>query len=65
MRLPDHVAVGMYGMSETATCVACARSDDPPAVRRETFGRPLAGMDVRIVDPETGSAPPERHCWRA
>jgi acyl-CoA synthetase (AMP-forming)/AMP-acid ligase II len=50
---PEHVAVGMYGMSETATCVACARWDDPPAVRRETFGRPLEGMDVRIVDPET------------
>ena len=44
----------MYGMSETATCVACARWDDPPAVRRETFGRPLAGMTVRIADPETG-----------
>ncbi|HWP67161.1 MAG TPA: class I adenylate-forming enzyme family protein [Candidatus Limnocylindria bacterium] len=53
---PDHLAVGMYGMSETATCVACARSDDPPAVRRETFGRPLPGMEVRIVDPETGEA---------
>jgi len=51
---PDHLAVGMYGMSETATCVACARWDDPPAVRRETFGRPLAGMTVRIAAPETG-----------
>jgi fatty-acyl-CoA synthase len=53
---PDHLSVGMYGMSETATCVACARFDDPPAVRRETFGRPLPGMDVRIADPETGRA---------
>jgi fatty-acyl-CoA synthase len=53
---PEHLAVGMYGMSETATCVACARWDDPPAVRRETFGRPLPGMDVRIADPETGRA---------
>jgi fatty-acyl-CoA synthase len=51
---PDHLAVGMYGMSETATCVACARFDDPPAIRRETFGRPLAGMEIRIVDPDTG-----------
>lgn len=51
---PDHVTVGMYGMSETATCVACARHDDPPAVRRETFGRPLAGMEIRIVDADTG-----------
>jgi len=55
---PGHLAVGMYGMSETATCVACARTEDPPAVRRETFGRPLAGMDVRIVDPETGTPTP-------
>jgi len=53
---PEHLAVGMYGMSETATCVACARSDDPPDVRRETFGRPLAGMEIRIVDPDTGRA---------
>ena len=63
---PEHRAVGMYGMSETATCVACARFDDPPAVRRETFGRPLAGMEVRIVDPDTGAvaeagAPGEIH----
>ncbi|HLK10695.1 MAG TPA: AMP-binding protein [Candidatus Binatia bacterium] len=51
-----HRAVGMYGMSETATCVACARFDDPEAVRTGTFGRPLAGMEVRIVDPESGRA---------
>lgn len=52
---PEHLAVGMYGMSETATCVACARFDDPVEIRRETFGRPLAGMTVRIVDPERGT----------
>jgi len=50
----DHVSVGMYGMSETATCVTCGRWDDPEPIRCGTFGRPLAGMDVRIVDPETG-----------
>ena len=52
---PDHLAVGMYGMSETATCVACARVDDPPEIRRGTFGRPLPGMEIRIVDPESGA----------
>ena len=51
--VPGHTAVGMYGMSETATCVTCARFDDPEPIRRGTFGRPLAGMEVRIVDPET------------
>ncbi len=49
----DHRAVGMYGMSETATCVACARWDDPEEIRCGTFGRPLAGMEVRIVDPDS------------
>jgi fatty-acyl-CoA synthase len=52
----DHVAVGCYGMSETATFVSAARWDDPAPVRMETFGRPLAGMDLRIVDPESGRA---------
>jgi acyl-CoA synthetase (AMP-forming)/AMP-acid ligase II len=50
---PDHVSVGMYGMTETATCVTCARWDDPEPIRCGTFGRPLAGMDVRIVEPGT------------
>jgi fatty-acyl-CoA synthase len=47
----DHVSVGMYGMTETATCVACGRWDDPEPIRVGTFGRPLAGMEVRIIDP--------------
>jgi fatty-acyl-CoA synthase len=46
----DHRAIGMYGMSETATCVTAARWDDPEAIRTGTFGRPLAGMELRIVD---------------
>lgn len=50
---PQHHAVGMYGMSETATCVACARWDDDEPIRVGTFGRPLEGMTVRIVDPES------------
>ena len=53
---PDHVSVGMYGMTETATCVTCARWDDPAPTRLGTFGRPLGGMELRIVDPETGHA---------
>jgi fatty-acyl-CoA synthase len=52
----DHRTIGVYGMSETATCVTAARFDDPEAVRTGSFGRPLAGMEVRIADPETGAA---------
>jgi acyl-CoA synthetase (AMP-forming)/AMP-acid ligase II len=50
----DHLAIGVYGMSETATCVTAARWDDPENVRTDTFGRPLDGMQVKIVNPETG-----------
>jgi fatty-acyl-CoA synthase len=50
---PGHHAVGVYGMSETATCVTAARWDDPEPIRVETFGRPLPGMEIRIADPET------------
>ncbi len=49
----DHVSVGMFGMTETATCVTCGRWDDPAPLRTGTFGPPLAGMEVRIADPET------------
>jgi fatty-acyl-CoA synthase len=50
---PDHVSVGMYGMTETATCITCARWEDPEPIRTRTFGRPHAGMELRIVDPES------------
>src|SRR5215470_4872748 len=55
----DHRTIGVYGMSETATCVTAARFDDPEAVRTGSFGRPLPGMEVRIADPETGAALPQ------
>src|SRR6185369_16571052 len=49
----DHQAIGVYGMSETATCVAAARSTDPETLRTTTFGRPLDGTELRIIDTET------------
>ena len=52
---PDHRAIGVYGMSETATCVTAARWDDPEEVRIGSFGVPLDGMELRIVDPDTGA----------
>jgi fatty-acyl-CoA synthase len=51
---PDHRAIGVYGMSETATFVCAARHDDAEAVRTTTFGRPLEGMELKIASPETG-----------
>jgi fatty-acyl-CoA synthase len=54
----DHHAIGVYGMSETATCVSASRWDDPEPVRCGTFGRPLEGMEVRVVDPQTRAPQP-------
>jgi len=50
---PDHVTVGAYGLSETATLVCAGRWTDPADLRQRGFGRPLPGVDVRVVDPET------------
>jgi fatty-acyl-CoA synthase len=50
---PDHQAVGMYGMSETATCVTCASWDESREIRVTTAGRPVPGASIRIIDPET------------
>ncbi len=56
---PRHQTIGVYGMSETATCVTAARFDDPEPVRTGSFGRPLPGMEVRIADPESGAPLPD------
>ncbi|MCX8073501.1 MAG: acyl--CoA ligase [Candidatus Binatia bacterium] len=53
-----HFAVGMYGLSETATCVACARWTDPREVRMNTCGNPLPGTEIRIVSAEDGRVLP-------
>lgn len=55
---PDNHTIGVYGMSETATCVTAARWDDPEPIRCGTFGKPLADMEVRIIDAETKSPLP-------
>jgi fatty-acyl-CoA synthase len=53
---PDNVTIAAYGMSETATLCCSGRWDDPVALRQRGFGQPLPGVDVRILDPESGTA---------
>ncbi|MBI1722949.1 MAG: acyl--CoA ligase [Gemmatimonadetes bacterium] len=43
-----------YGLTETGPTVTMTRAGDPPAQRIETVGRPLPGVEVRIVDVMTG-----------
>jgi fatty-acyl-CoA synthase len=43
-----------YGLTETGPTVSITRPEDPPDRRVETVGRPLPGVEVRIVDLGTG-----------
>jgi fatty-acyl-CoA synthase len=58
---PDHQAVGSWGMSETGPLATCSRFDEPLADRAGAHGRPMPGLELRIVDAETGAPlPPDR-----
>jgi fatty-acyl-CoA synthase len=43
-----------YGQTEASPVVTQTRTDDPIELRVETVGRPLPGVEVKIVDPATG-----------
>jgi fatty-acyl-CoA synthase len=59
--LPDHQAVGTWGMSETGPMAASSRWDDPLADRAGAHGRPMPGLELRIVDPASNQPlPPDR-----
>jgi acyl-CoA synthetase (AMP-forming)/AMP-acid ligase II len=49
---------GSYGLSETFTLAAMIPADSPSELREGTSGRALPGMQLRIVDPETGAPLP-------
>jgi fatty-acyl-CoA synthase len=43
-----------YGQTESSPVITQTRTDDPLEVRVSTVGRPLPGVEVKIVDPQTG-----------
>ncbi|MCH2169178.1 AMP-binding protein [Myxococcota bacterium] len=43
-----------YGLSETFTLASMLPADTSADIRHATSGRPLPGMVIRVVDPETG-----------
>jgi acyl-CoA synthetase (AMP-forming)/AMP-acid ligase II len=43
-----------YGLTESCGVVSMSRSDDPPEVVARTCGRPIAGVEVRIVSADGG-----------
>ncbi len=59
--------VSSFGSTESASHVTLALPDDPLDERVETLGRPLPGIEIKIVDPETGHEQPAgvvgELCW--
>jgi acyl-CoA synthetase (AMP-forming)/AMP-acid ligase II len=52
--MPHAVQVGSFGMTETAGTVCTGSPDEPEHLRITRLGRPLPGLEVRIVPPEGG-----------
>ncbi len=44
-----------YGQTEASPVITQTRTDDPLELRVETVGRPLPGVEVKIIDPQTGA----------
>lgn len=48
-----------YGLTEASPVITQTRADDPVEVRVSTVGRPIPGVEVRIVDSSTAEVLPE------
>jgi fatty-acyl-CoA synthase len=48
-----------YGQTEASPVVTQTRTDDPLALRVETVGRPLPGVEVKVIDPASGAVLPD------
>ena len=48
-----------YGMTETGSMVSVTRPDDPPGKQLRTVGRPLEGVEVKVIDTDGSDLPEE------
>lgn len=54
----------LLGMTETGSvCIADESEEDLPEAMRGSYGKPVEGVEIRIVDPETGLDGPEGELW--
>ncbi len=52
--MPQALQVGSFGMTETAGTVCTGSPDEALSLRITRLGKPLPGLEVRIVDQESG-----------
>ena len=50
---PQAVQTGAYGMTELCGVVSCNHPEEDLETRLHTCGKPFAGLEVKIVDPDT------------
>jgi fatty-acyl-CoA synthase len=43
-----------YGQTEASPVITQTHTDEPLEIRVETVGRPIPGVEVKLIDPETG-----------
>jgi fatty-acyl-CoA synthase len=48
-----------YGLTETSPVITQTRTEDPLELRVQTVGRPLPGLEVKLVDPAGGRTLPD------
>jgi fatty-acyl-CoA synthase len=58
-RALDATAVAGYSLTETASMLSAGRQEDSAEKRRFTVGRPIAGMQVRILEEDGSELPVE------
>jgi fatty-acyl-CoA synthase len=63
-RMPEVTQVSMYGTTETGGLISVGQLDDPPELRLSSPGRPFGGIQVRILDLDTGAELPAGHRGR-
>jgi acyl-CoA synthetase (AMP-forming)/AMP-acid ligase II len=52
-----------YGMTETTGTISMCRYDDPPEVIATTVGRPIPGVDVRVLDDDEATRAAIQDGW--
>jgi acyl-CoA synthetase (AMP-forming)/AMP-acid ligase II len=54
----------LLGMTEAGSvCIVGDSEADQPEARRGSYGKPVAGIEARVVDPESGTDAPEGELW--
>jgi fatty-acyl-CoA synthase len=52
--MPQALQVGSFGMTEAAGTVCTGSPNEPESLRITRLGKPLPGLELRIIDPESG-----------